>query len=42
MGYCVEASGKQSKCNPFKIQAVTQQNVEKVKGCEYYLRALYK
>ena len=25
----------------FYIQAVMQQNVEKVKGCEYFLKALY-
>lgn len=29
------------KPKPIQIQAVTQQNVEKVKGCEYFLNALY-
>ena len=33
MEYCEQAN--------FKIQAVAQQNVEKVKGCEYFLKALY-
>ena len=30
-----------SKWYPFKMQAVTQQNVKKVKWCEYFLKALY-
>jgi hypothetical protein len=25
----------------FYIQAVTEENVEKVRGCEYFLKALY-
>ena len=28
------------KFDPFQIQAVTQQNVTKVEGCEYFLKAL--
>lgn len=39
MGHCVQANyKKKSKHNQFKNQAVTQ-NVEKVKGWEYFLKA---
>ena len=41
MGYCVEASDTKSQFNPFYIPAVTQQNLEKLKGCEYFLKAQY-
>jgi hypothetical protein len=40
MEYCVEASDTKLKLYPFEIQAVTQQNVEKVKGFECFLKAL--
>jgi hypothetical protein len=39
MEYCVQAF---DKLNTFKIQVATQQNVEKVNGCEYLLKALYR
>jgi hypothetical protein len=35
-------AGREKKTfNQFLIQAVPQQNVEKVKGYEYFLKALY-
>jgi hypothetical protein len=39
---CVGEWPKHLRFNPFKIWAVTQQNVEKVKEFEYFLRALYQ
>jgi hypothetical protein len=33
---------KKLQFNPFESHLVTQQNVEKVKGCEHFLNALYR
>ena len=40
MGFCIYVSDTKSKSYTFKIHAVIQQNVEKVKGCKYFLKAL--
>jgi hypothetical protein len=41
MGYCMYISDTKPQFNKCLIQSVTQQNVENVKGCEYFLMALY-